>query len=265
MDFYGTVAEHYNEMTNAAQRLSRADRFVAELAKRFQFRSALDVACGTGLYTLALARSGVPHVAGVDLSPEMLAAARRETGSRGFDIAWHQAPMQEVDAVVPGQWDLILCLGNSIPHLLTGEDLDRTLAAFRRTLSAGGYLGIQLLNYERILNRKERIVSIDRHANREFIRFYDFLEETIRFNLLIITWEGDTAHHEIQSTELYPYREAELRDALCQHGFGQIQSWDGLSFAPYEPGHSQTLLLTAHKPGCVAGGSGEERAHAEDG
>ncbi|UCH30308.1 MAG: methyltransferase domain-containing protein [Myxococcales bacterium] len=51
-----------------------------------------DVACGTGLATLAAAEAVSPggSAVGVDLNPGMLAVARRKAG----DIEWHEAPAE---------------------------------------------------------------------------------------------------------------------------------------------------------------------------
>ena len=82
--------------------------------------------------------------------------------------------MQELAEKVPGPLDAALCMGNSLPHLLTDADLSAALESFRRVLRPGGLLATQVLNYARVLARGERIVGIDRHGERLYVRFYDF-------------------------------------------------------------------------------------------
>ena len=61
---------------------------VAEAADIRPGHSVLDVACGTGALTLAVAEAAGPQgrVVGLDVNPEMLAVARRKSAA----IDWHQ-------------------------------------------------------------------------------------------------------------------------------------------------------------------------------
>ena len=47
---------------------------------------ALDIACGTGDFAIALAQAGVPKVTGVDISEGMLEVGREKVKSLGLDI-----------------------------------------------------------------------------------------------------------------------------------------------------------------------------------
>ncbi len=75
----------------------RADAYLAarlaDLLKLRPGRAYIDVACGTGNYTIALTeRSG--QFTGVDVSREMLAAARQKTPD-GLDIDWRLASIEK--------------------------------------------------------------------------------------------------------------------------------------------------------------------------
>ena len=43
--------------------------------------------------------------------------------------------MQNLPASLAGPFDALLCMGNSLPHLLTDEDLTAALSGFRRRLA----------------------------------------------------------------------------------------------------------------------------------
>ena len=87
MDFYDTMAGHYDQVTQADQRRAGAEAFVDALTERFPAASsALDVACGTGLFTLPLAAEGIKTL-GADLSGDMLTQARRAAKKAGTSAA----------------------------------------------------------------------------------------------------------------------------------------------------------------------------------
>jgi ubiquinone/menaquinone biosynthesis C-methylase UbiE len=70
--------------------------------------SALDLACGTGRLTVALAKSGLPCI-GLDVSESMLERAQKK--SDGRDIAYKQGDMR--DFHLNQKFDLITMAGNA--------------------------------------------------------------------------------------------------------------------------------------------------------
>jgi len=248
MDFYDDIADSYAELTGAADRQVAAGQFVTELTRRFDITSAVDAACGAGLFAIELARGGVEVVAS-DISAGMLKSAPGDASAAGIDTdlcTWVQAPMQELGDRISGGRDAVLCMGNSIPHLLTDDDLNRTIAGFAALLAGGGVVGIHLLNYARVLSAGDRIVGITRAGSKEFVRFYDFDGDLIGFNILEIQWDDDgRCSHNLLTTPLRPYLHSELIDALTAAGFENIETFGDLQFNPFNSETSDTLLLTA--------------------
>ena len=242
MAFYDEIADDYDVMTGSGERSSIAAEFLSELVARFPIKSALDVACGTGLYTIGLAKMGI-RATGTDVSTAMLDQARRHAQQAAVRADWACAPMQELAAKLSQRFDAVLCMGNSIPHLLTDADLDASIAGFTHMLSPGGIIVLQLLNYARIMSRRERIVGINRQADQEYVRFYDFLPGLLQFNILEINWGGREVEHRLHSTQLRPYVMEELRDALLRHGCQDVHAYSGLQFAPFDRDDSETVML----------------------
>jgi SAM-dependent methyltransferase len=94
----------------------------------------LDVPCGDGRLSFALAEKGV-SVTGVDLSAELIAAASQTAAGRSLPVRFEQRDMRELPA--DGRLDAAFCFGNSFAYL--GRDGDAAfLAAVRRALKPGG-------------------------------------------------------------------------------------------------------------------------------
>lgn len=91
----------------------------------------LDAGCGPGRVGGELARLG-HHVTGVDLDPELIAAAEKDHPS----VDWHVGDLTELN--LPGeQFDLIVCAGNVMAFLTPGT-ASEVLAQFRDRLAPDG-------------------------------------------------------------------------------------------------------------------------------
>src|SRR5688572_5521057 len=70
----------------------------------------LDVACGTGIVARLIAqRIGAQgRVVGLDLSPAMLAVARRAAASAGLSVEWHEGSAEALP-FADSTFDLVFC------------------------------------------------------------------------------------------------------------------------------------------------------------
>lgn len=244
MGFYDCIAEQYDDIVGGAKRLEGAGKLADWLVESCHATRVLDVACGTGLHARALAERGVQVVA-ADVSEGMLREAKDNTDDAGGLIEWVHAPMEQIAQKVAGPFDAVICVGNSLPYLLTDEQLRAAMQGFRSLLGPEGIAVVQTLNYDRILKRGERIVGITRFGDTEYVRFNDFLPDRMSFNILAITWQGDKCRHTLHQTEMRPLKAAELRAAFVKAGFGEPKLYDGLQFNEFDSEESDGLLLVA--------------------
>ena len=244
MDLYEHIADDYDVVTGAAGRRQAAGTMLAQLRRRHPFDSVLDVACGNGMHAMMLAEMGV-SVTAADISEAMLDQARRRAAEAALDVRWVHAPMQEIAKHVQGPFDAVLCLGNSLPHLLDAHQLTRCLAGFAKLLSPRGVVVLQLLNYSRVLARQERIVGVTRQGETEYVRFYDFLADFVRFNVLRLTWSAGSCRHDLADTLLRPYTRDEIAAACRTAGLDRIDCRTGPALADFDEQTSDTLTVIA--------------------
>ena len=235
-DFYNDISNNYDEMFDFEIDLALAEVVIAKLKEQFEFKKALDIGCGTGSFTIALAQSGA-KTTGMDLSESMITAAQKNSISYAVDIDFVNSGMCDMLSNIDEKFDLIMCMGNTLPHLLSKTDLSLMLSSCRQLLNPGGHLVLNLLNYTRILAAKERIIGITRNKNHEFIRFNDFEEPYVNFNLLEIDWDNEPPSHKISSTQLYPYTDLELESALLENDFTNIKI--------YNPENAKSITIVA--------------------
>ncbi|MDX9759181.1 MAG: class I SAM-dependent methyltransferase [Bacteroidota bacterium] len=228
--FYNNLADLYDGMTQFASRLPGQRQLLADLLARVPAQRAVDMGCGTGVHAVALAQLGL-DVTGIDVSDGMLEKARAHAAAAGVSVEF--LPGDFLTDIPRPPADLILCLGNSIPHLPSLDALFSVLAHWRTMLAAKGTAVVQLLNYQRVLDAGERIVNIRRDGDATIIRFYDFLDERLRFNILTVNDGDGTLSHNLQSTLLFPFRQVHFETAARHAGFASIDVFGSLRFAPF--------------------------------
>ena len=110
---------------------------------RVKPRTALDLACGTGVLCEILHSSGV-QTFGMDLSAGMIDIARN--GSPG--IHYHVADM--VTFRPEERFDLVTCTGDALNHIESLEDVEQIFRNVYGYLNEGGYFIFDILNEQEV-------------------------------------------------------------------------------------------------------------------
>jgi ubiquinone/menaquinone biosynthesis C-methylase UbiE len=245
-EFYQEVSTNYDLMTRFQQRQEGEKEVLQSWLTRYPFVSALDAACGTGLHAILLSKMGL-QITGADISAEMLHKARINSRVAGVKIKWIKSRMENLSHSIQQTFGAVLCLGNSIPHLLSSSRFHSALRNFYQLLDPGGWVIMQLLNYHKVLSEKQRIIGIHRNGDLEFIRFYDFVGQKINFNILTIEWKGNQGFSNLKSTLLYPYTRKEIQTALRKSGLKIAAIYGDMQFRKFQERHSMNLVIVAQK------------------
>ncbi len=152
-DAYGRIA--YRNLIAWTERLQREAPLLQRVLGGVPSKLVLDLGCGTGEHTRFLNALGF-EATGVDASPSQLEAARAaEPGGR-----YVQSSLTELAAVLGAGQGGALCLGNTLPHLCEEADLRAFFDGLAQRLVPGAPFLLQLLNYDRILDRGERTFPV---------------------------------------------------------------------------------------------------------
>jgi 2-polyprenyl-6-hydroxyphenyl methylase/3-demethylubiquinone-9 3-methyltransferase len=101
----------------------------------------LDIGCGGGLLSEALAREGA-DVTAIDLAPELLKIARLHGLESGIQVQYRQISAEGLAAEAPGAYDAITCM-EMLEHV---PDPASILRACATLLRPGGRLFVSTLN-----------------------------------------------------------------------------------------------------------------------
>lgn len=205
----------------------------------------LDVACGTGTYTLPLQKEGILAF-GVDLEESMIEVAEEKAEKEGIRSDFVVASMLNLDLVSDGDLRRIFIIGNSLVHLKSLDEIRTFLMLCYELLMSGGDLIVQIINYDKILDNDikslptievpEKGVTFSRNY------FYDLTSHSIEFASKL------TVNGEVQESSVYlfPLRKDELIDELKNAGFKEIETYKNFKGEPYEK-EAMLLIVKAIK------------------
>ena len=133
--FAGPIAERYDDVDRGDA--GRAGTSTS--SSRFAGGGALELAIGTGRIALPLAQRGV-RVAGIDLSPDMVAQLRKKPGGDEIPVEIGDYATTRVD----GTFSLAYIVFNSINNQTTQEGQVATFANAAAHLAPGGCFVVEV-------------------------------------------------------------------------------------------------------------------------
>ena len=200
-------------------------------------KTVLDVSCGIGTQSLGLAAQGFA-VTGSDLSQGAIRRAHLEAKSRGLQVAYSVCDMREIETHHPDGFDIVLSADNSVPHLLSDEEILLALRAMYSRIRPGGGCIVTLRDYE----QEER--------GRGLIKPYGVREvDGLRY-LIWQVWdfEGDQyvlsmyfledklqcgeVRTQVMRSRYYAVPVGAVRSLMEQAGFKHLERLDDVFFQP---------------------------------
>lgn len=204
----------------------------------------LDAGCGTGRYSIELARRGY-MVHGIDASPELIAEATRAAGTRPGSASFSVGNILSLPA---SGYDAIVCRG-VLNDFVPDSDRHDVFIAFARALRPGGVLILDVREWEATALRKtreplfEKSVSTD-HGKLTFTSVTELDPENRR--LLISERHTLDDGREERSYDYSFVMRCWLRDELDLHlrtcAFRRID-WFGAYDSAVMPGSTDRLVV----------------------
>ena len=242
-NFYNSASVYYDKMIDFDSALQKRKILLSNFVDD-KIKSVADVGCGTGVDSISLSQFGL-NVTSFDPSLEMINTARTNSEKHNCKIDFQNFGANEIPKTFYNRFDLVVSLGNTLANIPFTK-IEKSVAKLFKLLKKDGRVLIQILNYEKILKEKERIVNITKKDDEYFVRFYDFGKKDLTFNILKFI-SDQTKKKELISTKIFPYTSKEFKKVFKEAGFKKIELLGGLDKKAFDPKSSNDLVLFAHK------------------
>ena len=245
----------YRRLIAWPSRIEREADLLESILSSGPSNRVLDLGCGTGEHARFLAEQGY-RVVGVDSSESQIATAREAQAAVGVEFL--HADLCELKGLLAGSFGAAICLGNTLPHLLTQESLGQFLAGLSDHLAEGAPLLLQLLNYEKIFRRQERYLPVslrpDEAGDIVFLRLMNlhpdgnvtFFPSTLRLR------PGHEPPLEIKASKqvrLRGWRLEELEGPMEAAGFRLSECFGAFDGSAFNGDDSMDLIMVARRIG----------------
>lgn len=135
---YTYFADYYDSLTEDVDYEAKAEYFLRLLEKHGHNAGVtLDLACGTGSFTVALKKREI-DVFGADMSSDMLSQAQMKAAEEGYNILFICSTMQELELY--GNIDTCVCTLDSINHITSEKELKKAFSNITKYLSDDGLM-----------------------------------------------------------------------------------------------------------------------------
>jgi glycine/sarcosine/dimethylglycine N-methyltransferase len=217
-EYVSGFVEKWDELIDWDRRAEGEGDFFIQHLKERGARRVLDVATGTGFHSVQLLEAGF-DVVSADGSFRMLSMAFENARKRGHLLSATKADWRFLNRDVHGEFDAVICLGNSFTHMFSEHDRRKALAEFYATLKHDGILMLDQRNYDSILDNGfsskhtyyycgEDVTAEPEHVDDGLARFrYSFAD-------------GSVYH-----LNMYPLRKAYTRKLMLEVGFQSVETY----------------------------------------
>jgi SAM-dependent methyltransferase len=226
------------------QRIADADEQVAKALALTKppGKSALDLCCGPGRCSIALAKRGF-SVTGVDITKFLLDKARAKARAAHVKIEWVQADMR--DFVRADSFALVLSMFTSFGYFNDQREDEIVLQNMLESLRPGGACLIEVLGKERLAKILQSTSSSVLSDGTMVVERREISDDWTRVkNEWLLIKHSTVKRFKFQTTI---YSGLELRERMERAGFVEVKLRGNLNGDEYGP-DAERLIAVGRKP-----------------
>jgi len=204
--------------------------------------SVLDCACGIGTQAIGLAALGY-SVTASDISAGELAQAKERAAQNQLNIRFERADFCALSKAFSEQFDIIICMDNALPHMLSPQALETAVKSIVDQIAAGGIFVASIRDYDALLAEKPPYSPPYIHktptGQRVCFQTWDWQADRYKLTQYIIEDEEGLQISKFDCEYRAVLRE-ELTNLLLAHGCSRVE-WK----FPEETGFYQPIVVAA--------------------
>lgn len=217
-EYIQEFVEKWDGLIDWEKRARSEGDFFIRLLKEHGVKRILDVATGTGFHSIQLLKAGF-EVRSLDGSKQMLSKAFENAMDEGYILRAIHGDWRWLNYDVHGEYDAIVCLGNSFTHLFSEHDRRRCLAEFYSALRHDGILILDQRNYDAILDHNKEPQHAYYYCGEEVKAYPEYIDNGLA------RFKYEFADGSSYNLNMYPLRKRYVQRLMKEVGFQSIKTY----------------------------------------
>lgn len=263
--FHDWLSKRYDLIIDQDARLSKEIPDLVKLFKKLKVKRILDVGCGTGIHSVALALEGF-EIVGIDRSSKMINVAQEKLEylpkAIRQKLKFLSKNYRNLELLIDKKFDAAIFMGSALAHV---EYPQLVLREVDKVLNEKAVIICQIANYDKIIkvNRGVYDVNVVKSPNanelkQAFFRFYDEKNEKgfLTQNLgVFIKGARKWSFKGLRSMKVYPLNKEKATAFIRKVKFSRFKYYGGekgffydhLFSKPFDPRESDVLTIVAER------------------
>lgn len=255
--YAGFISRYYDQMVNWDKRFNEEFPALFKVFEKNKVKNILDVGVWTGEYTIGLVKKSNYSILGLDNNPVMIKMSNEKKARLPKDarrrLNFALTDYEDIHSLTKDKFDAVVCMGNSLPYI--SVNLGGLFKNLSKVISDNAIVIVQLLNFEKILSSKNRLLSfsLQKASNKDgreqlSIEFFDrrgnnhLLHNTIIFDNDGTNW----IYKGITTMDVYNIQKDDMEEALKKAGFRKISFFG--NEGEYQGDYGKLSLESPFKP-----------------
>lgn len=234
-EFFNRVSSFYDQMINFKTAIERKIKFYSKFDLSGK---ALDIGCGTGLDSIALAKLGF-DVTACDQSPEMIEKAKLNAEEENVLVNFICSPIESAFENISDKFDFVISIGNTLANISVAT-LSNFLTNLSNHLNPDSQIIFQVINFD--LLPQSGFYPINKFENNLVLieRFYEIKNHEILFKIVFI--DKQKGYKSEFATQVFPHTK-DIWDKLLSGKNFKISYFGSIEMDEFQSNSSKDLFI----------------------
>lgn len=237
--FYESIAKVYDYIFPKNRKQLE---FVESIKKISNEEKILDIGCATGNLTELLGEK-TRNIVGIDLDKELLKEAKEKHPNLNFE---NMNMLKINEKFEENSFDRVVSFGNTLVHLDSREEVEEFFQKVYKTLKLNGFFIVQIINYNRIIEKNIKNLPTIDNEKVKFVRDYEYDKSIGKVDFITELTIKEANLNIKNNIKLLALTKIEIQKFLGEIGFRNIEFYGDFEGRELSD-NSEALIFVAQK------------------